>query len=184
MFKLNLKYVHANQNWCHESCPNANHHIKVLRGLEIMASPTILDASRRWVVETTFRLFKPQGKSPQYLLEVMWTMKHFWMWRLLRRHATIEEMLKTVFSLDPLRGYMTRPTDFYSVSLCSAIEYSAMRWTGWWAIRELLQFSPCEPLLLDADSWGTGIVRELRVRRKSVVVVVTSNVWRHKKWKE
>jgi hypothetical protein len=33
----------------------------------------------------------------------------------------------------------------------------------WWVselVRELLKFSPCELLLLEAGSWGTGIVSE------------------------
>jgi hypothetical protein len=34
-------------------------------------------------------------------------------------------------------------------------------------------FSPCEPLLLEAGSWGTGIVREPRVRGTSAVEAVT-----------
>jgi hypothetical protein len=37
------------------------------------------------------------------------------------RHATIEEVMQ-VFSVDPLQGYMTRPTEFSSESECSAVE--------------------------------------------------------------
>jgi hypothetical protein len=36
-------------------------------------------------------------------------------------------------------------------------------------IRELLRFSPCELLLLEAGSSGTGTVREPRVRGRSAV---------------
>jgi hypothetical protein len=35
------------------------------------------------------------------------------------------------------------------------------------SVRGLLQFSPCQLLLLEAGSWGTGIVREPRVRATS-----------------
>jgi hypothetical protein len=76
------------------------------------------------------------------------------------RHATMEEILQAVFSVDPVRGYITRPSKFSSVSECSAVEYSGMKWVGWWAVRVLLQFSRCELLLLEVGSWGTGTVRE------------------------
>jgi hypothetical protein len=36
-------------------------------------------------------------------------------------------------------------------------------------VRALLQFSPCERLLLEAGRWGTGIIREPRVRGISAV---------------
>jgi hypothetical protein len=36
-------------------------------------------------------------------------------------------------------------------------------------VRGPLQFSPCEPLLLEAGSWGTGIIRESRVSGTSAV---------------
>jgi hypothetical protein len=32
-----------------------------------------------------------------------------------------------------------------------------------------MQFTPCESLLLEAGSWGTGIVRELRLRGTTTV---------------
>jgi hypothetical protein len=88
------------------------------------------------------------------------------------RHAT-EDMLQVVFSMDPLRGYTTRPTDrsieFSSVGESSAVEYSGVKRVGWWAVRGLLQFGLCELLLCDAGSWGTWIVREPRVREMFAV---------------
>jgi hypothetical protein len=53
----------------------------------------------------------------------------------------------------------------------SSVQFSAVEWSevvGELVI-ELLRFSPYEPLLLEAGSWGTGIVREHRVRGMSVV---------------
>jgi hypothetical protein len=42
------------------------------------------------------------------------------------RHTTVEEVMQAMFSVDPLRGYMTRPTVFCSTSECSALEGSAV----------------------------------------------------------
>jgi hypothetical protein len=76
---------------------------------------------------------------------------------------------KRCFPCGPLRGYMTRPTEFSSVSECSAVEWRGTSWLVSEWIRGLLRSSPCEPLLLEAGSWGTGIVREPRVRGTSAV---------------
>jgi hypothetical protein len=81
------------------------------------------------------------------------------------RRATIEEMLQAVFSVGPLWGYMTRPTEF---SWVSVVQCSAVERVGWW-VRGLLRFSPCELLLLEAGSWNTGTVREPRGRGTSTV---------------
>jgi hypothetical protein len=53
---------------------------------------------------------------------------------------------------------------------CNAIQYSGASWlwVSEWG-RGLLRFSPCDPLLLEFDSWGTGIIREPRVRGRSAV---------------
>jgi hypothetical protein len=40
---------------------------------------------------------------------------------------------------------------------------------NWWAVTGLLQFGRCELLLLEAGSWGTGIILEPRVNRTSAV---------------
>jgi hypothetical protein len=49
---------------------------------------------------------------------------------------------------------------------------SAGKWrVGWWVTES--QFSSCELLLLDAGSWGTGIVKEARLRGKSAVKATT-----------
>jgi hypothetical protein len=37
-----------------------------------------------------------------------------------------KEAMKAVFSVDPLRGHMTRPTVFCSASECSAVQGSAV----------------------------------------------------------
>jgi hypothetical protein len=44
------------------------------------------------------------------------------------RYATIEALLLTAFSVGPLRGYMTRPTEFSSVSECSFVQWSEVSW--------------------------------------------------------
>jgi hypothetical protein len=46
--------------------------------------------------------------------------------------------------------------------------YSRVKLVGW-VIRELLQVSCCESMLLDAGSWGTSTVREPRIRGSSAV---------------
>jgi hypothetical protein len=56
-----------------------------------------------------------------------------------------------------------------SIQLVSAVQLSTVEWSETvgeqWV--ELSQFGPCEPLLLEAGSWGTGRIREPRVRRTS-----------------
>jgi hypothetical protein len=50
--------------------------------------------------------------------------------------------------------------------------YHLTNQVGWWVsevVRGLLWFSPCELLLLEAGSWGTGIVWEPGVRGTSAV---------------
>jgi hypothetical protein len=61
---------------------------------------------------------------------------------------------KQCFLCGPLRGDITWPTEFSSVSECSAVEYSGVKWVGWW-VRGLLRYSRCELLLWEAGSWGT-----------------------------
>jgi hypothetical protein len=53
----------------------------------------------------------------------------------------------------------------------STVQYSTVQWSevNWWAVRRLLRFGLWELLLLEAGSWGTGNVRELRVREISAV---------------
>jgi hypothetical protein len=80
-------------------------------------------------------------------------------------HATIEEKFQTVFSVDPFRGYMIRPTELSLASECSTVEWSDL--VGEQPVRGLLQFGRCELLLLEAGIWGKGTVREPRVRRTS-----------------
>jgi hypothetical protein len=41
---------------------------------------------------------------------------------------------KRCFLYRPPRGYMTPLTEFSSVSVCSEIEYSGVKWVGWWAV--------------------------------------------------
>jgi hypothetical protein len=48
-----------------------------------------------------------------------------------------------------------------------AAEWSEL--AGEQSVRGLLQDSRCEPLLSEAGTWGTGIVREPRVRGTSAV---------------
>jgi hypothetical protein len=59
----------------------------------------------------------------------------------------------------------------YDLCLPRAVEYSRVNWVGEvsQSVRELLQLGRCELLLLEAGSWGTGIVREPRVRGKFAV---------------
>jgi hypothetical protein len=58
--------------------------------------------------------------------------------------------------------------DFDFDSSVSAVQCSGMDRVGWWEwVIGVLQFSPCQLLLLEAGSWGTGIVREPRVRGTS-----------------
>jgi hypothetical protein len=83
--------------------------------------------------------------------------------------ATMEVVLEAAFSMwSAPRLYDS--TDRVQFSEFRAAEHSGVKWIGWWAARGLLQFSRCEPLLLEAGSWGMGIVREPRVRGMSVVV--------------
>jgi hypothetical protein len=66
--------------------------------------------------------------------------------------------------------WLDRPS---SVQLVSAVQLSRVEWSllfGGQSFRRLLQFGRCELLLLGANSWGTGIVREPTVRRTSAVV--------------
>jgi hypothetical protein len=49
---------------------------------------------------------------------------------------------------------------------------SGVEWVGWWVsgwVRGLLQFSSCEPLLLEAGSWGTQVVRKPRLTGTSAI---------------
>jgi hypothetical protein len=73
------------------------------------------------------------------------------------QHSRMEVLLEVVFPLWPAQR-------LYHVT-----DQGGVKWVGWWAVRGLLQFSYCEPLLLEAGSWGTGIVWEPRVRGTSTV---------------
>jgi hypothetical protein len=77
-----------------------------------------------------------------------------------KRHAAMDTTTRKVFSM------LSVPRYFKQDSGASSVEWSEV---SWWGVRELLQFSHCELLLLEADSWGTGLVREPRVRGTSVV---------------
>jgi hypothetical protein len=77
----------------------------------------------------------------------------------------IEVLLETLFCIHPLRGYC-HPTKFGSDR---AVVWNGANWFVNEWVRGLLLFSPCEPLLLEADSWGTGIFRESRVKGTSTV---------------
>jgi hypothetical protein len=57
-----------------------------------------------------------------------------------------------------------------TISGRSAVEYSKLEWAGCERVRRLLQFGLFEPLLLEASSWGTRIVREPRVRKTCAFV--------------
>jgi hypothetical protein len=62
--------------------------------------------------------------------------------------------------------YWLAPRLYYStdrVEVVSTVQCSAMIWLVSEGVTGLLRFSPCEQLLLEADSWDTGIVREPRV---------------------
>jgi hypothetical protein len=48
-------------------------------------------------------------------------------------HATVEEMMKIVFSVGPLRGYITRPTEF---SLVSGVESNWVESRQLWDSRQ------------------------------------------------
>jgi hypothetical protein len=87
----------------------------------------------------------------------------------------MEVLLVAMFSMWPAPRlyHVTDRIRFSQWVQCSWFEWSGASWLvgGWvseWA-RELLQFSRCVPLLLDAGSWGTGTFREPRVRGKSAV---------------
>jgi hypothetical protein len=59
-----------------------------------------------------------------------------------------------------------------SIQLVSAVQLSTVEWSELVSsqlVRGLLQFGRCELLLLEDGSWGTGIVREPRVRGTSAV---------------
>jgi hypothetical protein len=43
-----------------------------------------------------------------------------------RRHTRVEKLMQAVFSVDPLRGYMTRPNVFGSANECIAVEGSVV----------------------------------------------------------
>jgi hypothetical protein len=70
------------------------------------------------------------------------------------RRAAISSVTKrsinrgTVFSVDPLRGYITRQTELSIVSGVSAVQWRGASWL----LRGLLRCSPCEPLLLEAGN--------------------------------
>jgi hypothetical protein len=83
--------------------------------------------------------------------------------------VTIKVLFEVVFLCGPLRRYITRSTEFSSMS---AGQGSGMERVGWWVnewVREPLRFSSCELLLLEAGSWDTEIVRAPRGRRTSAV---------------
>jgi hypothetical protein len=105
---------------------------------------------------------------------------------------------RNCFLVDPLRGYITRPTELSS-SQWSGAELSQQSWDGseksWrlvWDSRQpgsgvsslvsewviwLLRFSCCELLLLEAGSWGMGTVWEKgNVRRWTPL---PESWWRH-----
>jgi hypothetical protein len=74
---------------------------------------------------------------------------------------TMEVLLEAVFSmLSALRLYHL--TD--QVELVSAVQWSGVSWLVSERVTGLLQFSPYELLLFEADSLGTAIVQEPRVR--------------------
>jgi hypothetical protein len=60
----------------------------------------------RYVTPTTVAMERPQ------LTRARW------------RHTTVEEVLQAVFSVGPLRDYMTWPTEVSSTSECNAVEGS------------------------------------------------------------
>jgi hypothetical protein len=74
-------------------------------------------------------------------------------------HIRVEERLQVAFFVGLLQGYPTQLTEI------SSVEYSGVKWVGEQSVRGLLQFSHCGPLLLEAGSWGMGIVQEPRAMR-------------------
>jgi hypothetical protein len=66
-----------------------------------------------------------------------------------------------------LWGYMTWLSSVQLVSIVQLSTVKRSELVGEQSVRGLLQFSCCEPLLLDGGSWGTGIFREPRVRGTS-----------------
>jgi hypothetical protein len=55
---------------------------------------------------------------------------------------------RTVLSVDPLRGYITRPIELSTFSGVSAVQWRGASWL----VIGLLLFSHCEPLLLQAGN--------------------------------
>jgi hypothetical protein len=83
-------------------------------------------------------------------------------------HATMNiEIDEWCFMCGPCVDIMSRTISE------SAVQCSGEKWRiGWWVsewVRGLLRFTPCELLLLEAGSWGTGIVWESRIRGTSAV---------------
>jgi hypothetical protein len=76
------------------------------------------------------------------------------------RDAIIEELLELCFLCDPYRDTISS-----NISEGYLVQYSAGKWRLVWRFGELvgeMQFSHCELLVLEAGSWGKGIVREPR----------------------
>jgi hypothetical protein len=72
-------------------------------------------------------------------------------------HAAMEILLEAVFFM-----WFSLMLDWpSSVQLVSAMQLSTVEWSELveQSVRGLLQFSCCEPLLLNTGSWGTGIVQ-------------------------
>jgi hypothetical protein len=74
---------------------------------------------------------------------------------------------KRCFLCGPLWGSIIRLIEFSSVqsSQCSSVQL--VQCSEW--VRGLLQFSPCELLLLEAGSWSMGIVRKPSIRGTSAI---------------
>jgi hypothetical protein len=77
--------------------------------------------------------------------------------------ATVEVLLEAVFTMNPLRGYVTRPTEWVQ---CNWMQWSEVNLLVSEWVRGLLRFGPCELLLLQAGSCGTA---PLWTRRKENV---------------
>jgi hypothetical protein len=75
--------------------------------------------------------------------------------------TTMELLLFPVVRLEAISRYRS--------SSISAVERSGASWLVSEWVRGRLRFSPYEPLLWEAGSWGTGIVRLPRVRGTSSV---------------
>jgi hypothetical protein len=75
-------------------------------------------------------------------------------------HPTMEMLLEAVFSMDPLRGYSTRPTE---LGLASVVQWSgASCLVSVWV-------TYLEDCCGEGGSWSTGTVREPRRRGMSDV---------------